>query len=44
MMGGSSHTQKRNMEKYTAQLRNIQETKYPIVKTAFKGKGDNICS
>ena len=41
MMGGSSQTQK-NMEKFTAKLRNIQETKFPIVKAAFKGKDDQI--
>ena len=28
---------KRNMEKFTAKLRNIQETKFPIVKAVFKG-------
>lgn len=30
------------MEKFTAKLRDIQETKFPIVKAAFKGKGDQI--
>ena len=39
MMGDSSQIRKRNMEKFTAKLRNVQETKFPIVKAAFKGKG-----
>lgn len=30
------------MEKFTAKLIDIQETKFPIVKAAFKGKGDMI--
>ena len=30
------------MEKFTAKLRDIQETKFPIVKTAFKGKDDQV--
>lgn len=30
------------MENFTAKLRNIQETKFPIVKAAFKGKDDQI--
>lgn len=30
------------MEKFTAKLRNIQETKFPIVKAAFKGKDEQI--
>lgn len=30
------------MEKFTAQLRDIQETKFPIVKAAFKGKDEQI--
>ncbi|MDO4991333.1 MAG: retropepsin-like aspartic protease [Prevotellaceae bacterium] len=30
------------MEKFTAKLRGIQETKFPIVKAAFKGKDDQI--
>lgn len=34
--------QKRNMEKFTSKLRNIQETKFPIVKAAFKGKDAQI--
>ena len=42
MMGGSSQMQKRNMEKFTSKLRNIQETKFPIVKAAFKGKDAQI--
>ena len=30
------------MEKFTAKLRNVQETKFPIVKAAFKGKDEQI--
>lgn len=30
------------MENFTAKQRDIQETKFPIVKAAFKGKGDQI--
>lgn len=30
------------MEKFTAKLRNVQETKFPIVKAAFKGKDAQI--
>ncbi len=30
------------MEKFTAKLRNIQETKFPIVRAAFKGKEGQI--
>ena len=30
------------MEKFTVELRDIQETKFPIVKAAFKGKDDKI--
>ena len=30
------------MEKFTAKLRSIQETKFPIVKAAFKGKDGQI--
>lgn len=30
------------MEKFTSKLRNIQETKFPIVKAAFKGKDAQI--
>ena len=30
------------MKKFTAKLRDIQETKFPIVKAAFKGKDDQI--
>lgn len=30
------------MENFTAKLRNIQETKFPIVKAVFKGKDDQI--
>ena len=33
---------KRNVEKFTSKLRNIQETKFPIVKAAFKGKDVQI--
>ena len=40
--GGSSQTGKINMEKFTAKLRDIQETKFPIVKAAFKGKDEQI--
>lgn len=42
MMGGSSQIEKMNMEKFTAKLRDIQETKLPIVKAAFKGKDEQI--
>ena len=42
MMGGSSQTEKINMEKFKAKLRDIQEMKFPIVKAAFKGKDDQI--
>ena len=42
MMGGSSQTEKINMEKFTAELRDIQQIKFPIVKAAFKGKDDQI--
>lgn len=30
------------MENFTAKQRDIQETKFPIVKAAFKGMGDQI--
>lgn len=30
------------MEKFTAKLRDVQETKFPIVKAAFKGKDEQI--
>ena len=30
------------MDKFTAKLRDIQETKFPIVKAAFKGKDEQI--
>ena len=30
------------MEKFTAKLRNVQETNFPIVKAAFKGKDEQI--
>lgn len=42
MMGGSYQTEKINMEKFTAELRDIQQIKFPIVKAAFKGKDDQI--
>lgn len=41
MMGSSSYTQI-NMEKFTAKLRDMQGTKFPIVKATFKGKDDQI--
>lgn len=41
MMGNSSYTQI-NMEKFTAKLRDMQGTKFPIVKATFKGKDDQI--
>ena len=42
MMGGSYQTEKINMEKFKAKLRDIQEMKFPIVKAAFKGKDDQM--
>ena len=30
------------MQDFTAKLKDIQETKFPIVKAAFKGKDDQI--
>ena len=41
MMEGSSQTEKINMEKCTAELKDIQQIKFPLVKTAFKGRDES---
>lgn len=42
MTGGPSQTEKMNMEKFKAKLRDIQGMKFPIVNAAFKGKDGQI--
>ena len=41
-MGLFSNQINRNMKNFTAKLINIEETKFPIIKAAFKGKDGKI--